>query len=268
MDRPAYLGIMGGPKVGKTHLAGTLFKSELMRPEEVLYYDNHGSTDAFDFPRWTQKEPWGVRAVDSDDPTQLQRYILELRNVKWNKKVYPYKAIVIDDFSEFAQAEIEERLDGAEMKDVPKSWGRHGDLMRSVGRMIFPGLTHAHLLAIFQAEQMPDPREKRPQNFSDKGLPIYTSDTRDTMLRPYLQGAFAKWFPYKLDAVFYQSMEVKAGTFKFKLQLAPTKEVDVLSRWLHRWVDNRARSKYLDNPTFDKIWQMIQEDEEKDDGSN
>ena len=37
MNRPLLIGIMGGPKAGKTHLAGTLFSSKYVQAERVLY---------------------------------------------------------------------------------------------------------------------------------------------------------------------------------------------------------------------------------------
>ena len=149
-------------------------------------------------------------------------------------------------------------MDGEDQSKVMRLWGKHGEVMRTDGRIVHPLVSHAHHLGIFQAGQFPDPLTKRPQNFNQQGVPVFTQDTRDTQVRPFLQGNFGTWFPFKLDAVFYQEMEVKGGTYKFRLQLAPTKDVWIKNRWLDQWVASRAKSKYMDNPTFDKIWAMIQ----------
>ena len=257
MDRPLYLGIMGGPKVGKTHFAGSLFESAYVDAQRVLYYDNHGSTDPFPFHQWTTQEPWRVKHIDPSNPGALYKDILDLRRTKWSKNQYPYDAIVVDDWSEFAQADIEDRLEDEDNSKMIRHWGDHGDVMRSAARLLHPRATKAHHIAIFQASQLPDPLEKRPK-IVEGGRVRFTEDTRETKLRPFLQGGFAAWFPYKLDAVFYQEMEEKRGIYKFQLQLAPTDKVAVLTRWLHRWHDDPRMSKYMENATFDKILEMIQ----------
>ena len=129
-------------------------------------------------------------------------------------------------------------------------------MMRSAARLLHPAITKAHHIALFQAGQRPDPLVKRPQDFKD-GKPVFTQDTRPTRIRPFLQGAFEKWFPYKLDAVFYQDMEVKAREYKFELQLVPTAEVAVVTRWLKHWVDDPKRPRTMEDPTFDKVLDLI-----------
>ncbi len=252
MIDPSYIGIMGGPKAGKTHFAGTLFTSELIRPERVLYYDNHGSTDMESLPKWTEKEPWGVRQVDPEKPEQLLRYILELRNKKWSKGVYPYDAIAVDDWSEFAQADIDERLED-DTKIAPKHWGEHANDMKSAARFLYTDKTRAHHLAIFQAALLPDPLEKKPQDFDASGRPKFTMDTRPVRLRPFIQGQFASWIAYKMDALFYMQKEVHKGKFTFQMLMAETDKVAIYSRWLKYWVENPRMSKYLKDPTFDKM---------------
>ena len=129
--------------------------------------------------------------------------------------------------------------------------------MRSTARLIHPILTRAHHIAVLQASQLPDPLEKREKRVVD-GRVRYTEDIRDTKLRPFIQGAFAAWFPYKLDAVWYQKMEVKAGKYVFEMQLTPSATVGVLSRWLQHWVSDPKRPTALQSPTFDKIFDLIQ----------
>ena len=253
MRRPLYVGIMGGPKAGKTHLAGTLFTSKHVAADRVLYLDNHGSTDAFDFPQYTAQKPWGVKHISPDDPEALYAFLMDLRRTKFVKKQYPYDAIVIDDWSEFAQNDIEERLgDEADAKTI-QQWGTHGRIMRAAARLLLPAITHAHHIAIFQAAQMPDPLEARPRGVGN----TFVSDTRKTRIRPFLQGSFAAWFPYKLDAVWYQYMEVTGDKFKFYLQLVPTDKVEVLSRWLDHWVSQPRLARKLENPTFDAIYELV-----------
>lgn len=257
MRRPMFLGIMGGPKVGKTHLAGSLFTSKYVDAKRVLYLDNHGSTDPFDFPQYTDKTPWGVKHISPDDPIELYNFLLELRRTKFAKKQYPYDATVVDDWSEFAQSDIEDRLEDEEERKIIQHWGKHGAVMRSAARLLHPAITHAHHIAIFQAAQMPDPLEARPQRV-EAGQVKFVADTRKTRVRPFLQGSFAAWFPYKLDAVWYQSMEVTGDKYSFSLQLVPTDKVAVLSRWLSRWVEQPRLSRRLQNPTFDSIFELVE----------
>ena len=256
MHRPVFLGSMGGPKVGKTHFAGSLFTSKLVDPTRVLYLDNHGSTDPFDFPQYTTATPWGVRHISPDDPEELYKILLELRVKKFVKKVYPYSAIVIDDWSEFAQGDIEERMADEDDGKAMRHWRTHGDVMRAAARLLHPAVTRAHHLALFQAAQLPDPLDARPKRV-EAGQVRYTADTRPTQLRPFLQGGFAAWLPYKLDAVFYQYMEVKGNIYKFYLQFVPTQKVAVLSRWLHLWVANPGLPNRLVNPTFDGVMAVL-----------
>jgi len=151
MDRPVMLGFMGGPKVGKTHLALTVFNSKRIDPTRVLYLDNHGSTDAFGtipgtdmpIPQWSLEHRWGVKHISPDDPLALYNYLLELRKTYFVKKRYPYDAIIVDDWSELAQADIEDRLDDGEKSKTMRHWGEHGDVMRSAARMLHPAITHA-----------------------------------------------------------------------------------------------------------------------------
>jgi len=258
MNRPVYLGVMGGPKVGKTHFAGSVFRSKYIDPTRVLYLDNHGSTDPFDFPQYSSTQRYGVRHINPDKPQDLYKVVLDLRNNAWSKGRYPYDAIVVDDWSEFAQAEIEERLaESEDSRTLIRNWGKHGDLMRAAARMLHPAVSHAHHLAIFQAAQLPDPLEKRPK-VVENGRVKFTEDIRDTKLRPFLQGSFAAWFPYKLDALWYQYMEVKAGKYLFKMQLTPSAKVAVVSRWLAWWVVDPKLEGVMRDPTFDKVWEMIQ----------
>lgn len=252
MRRPMNIGIMGGPKVGKTHLAGTAFASKHVEANRVLYLDNHGSTDTFDFPQYTDKTRWGVKHISPADPEELSNFLLELRR-KFLKGQYPYDLTVVDDWSEFAQGDIDDRLDDEDETKVIRHWGKHGSVMRDAGQIVHPDVSHAHHIAIFRASQMPDPLEARPRK---KGGG-FVSDTRETMIRPFLQGSFAAWFPYKLDAVWYQYMEVEKDKYRFYLQWVPNPKVAVLSRWLHHWVENPRMPRKLVNPTFDAIWEMV-----------
>ena len=257
MNRPLYIGIMGGPKVGKTHLAATVFESKYIDRKRVLYLDNHGSTAACDLPQYTDREPWGVKYISPDDPTGLYEFLLKLRVNRFSKGQFPYDVTVVDDWSEFAQADIEDRLDDGNEGKTIRHWGKHGEVMRSAARLLHPSVTHAHHIAIFQAAQLPDPLEARPREVAG-GVVKYTADTRATKLRPFLQGSFAAWFPYKLDALWYQYMEIGGDKYRFYLQLVPTAKVAVVSRWLNRWVDTPRLARKLENPTFDAILELVE----------
>lgn len=257
MRRKLYLGTMGGPKAGKTHFALTLFTSKYVNPERILYFDNHGSTDTYaGIPQYTNATRYGVVHLDPLNPEDLLNKVRKLR-VDWKRGIQRYDAVVVDDWSEYAQYDSDDRLSAGDETSVPRAWGKHGDVMRETARILHPTVCGAHHIAIFQAAQLPSPLEKRPQDFTPEGHPKFTMDTRPTKLRPFLQGSFASWFPYKLDAVFYQYMERRKGGFEFKLQLAPDAKVEVLSRWLTPWVDNPKRPSVIDDPTFDKVWETI-----------
>lgn len=252
MKRPMQVGVFGGPKVGKTHFAGSLFRSKHIAANRILYLDNHGSTDPFDFPQYTTQTPWGVKHISPDSPTELYTFLLELRRTKFIHKQYPYDAIVIDDWSELAQADIEDRLDDKDDVNKIQQWGKHGTVMRSAARLLHPDVTHAHHLAIFQAAQLPDPLEAKPQRV-EGGVAKFAPDTRKTRLRPFLQGSFASWLPYKLDALWYAYFELAGDKYKFYLQLVPTPGIAVMSRWLDLWVSQPRLARKIENPTFDDI---------------
>lgn len=256
MKRPVFLGIMGGPKEGKTHLAATMFTSQYLDPERVIHFDNHGSTDAFDLHQWTQAEPWGVRHIPSDHPEKLLEYLKDIKRKALVRP--PYDGIIIDDVSEYAQMDIEDRMaEHSEEKEAMRNWRDHGDVMRETGRIIHPARIKADVLCLFQAAQLPDPLEEKPKTRKDNKL-VYTADSRDTMIRPFLQGAFAAWFPYKLDALFYAHMKVKkGGGYQFFLQMAKSDKVDVLTRWLAPWVEDPRRNINMEDPTWDRIVEFI-----------
>ena len=262
MRRPPSIGLMGPPKAGKTHLALTLFKSEYVDPTKVLYFDNHGSTDAYDVPQFTE-EGYGVIHIPPNDSEKLTKEIDKLER-KFKAKQYPWEAIVIDDQSEFAQAQIEDKLEELGESAMIKVYGIHGTLMRRLHRVIHPAISHAAVLYLFWSSQEPDPQEARPVKVVD-GQVKYTQDTRKTMLRPFLKGAFAGWLPYKLDALWYQYMtEVKTdpkrkGSFDFHLQLVPDSKVAVLTRWLDAYARDTKRERDMLDPTWDKVIDLITE---------
>lgn len=255
MQRPVYLGVMGPEKSGKTHFALTVYDLPGMDPTRVLCFDNHGSTDPFDIHQWTKAEPWGVRHIDPFEPQDLYKHLSDIRlDVKKGRT--QYDAIIVDDWSEFAQSDIDDRLEGTEERDVPGHWRTHGDMLRSAGRLCNPRVTGAHHIAVFQAALMPDPLEPRPQRI-EAGKVKYAADTRDVKIRPFLQGAFASWFPYKLDGVFYTHFSEKGGLYKFELDFTPHGIVHVTNRWLDRWVNDPKLPKTMKNPSFPAVWALI-----------
>ncbi len=257
MNRPLFIGSFGGPKVGKTKFAASVFDSVYIDPTRVFYADNHGSTDAMNLPQWSTTERWGVKHYASDNPEALYKDLFAIRKeVRAGRQ--KYDVIVIDDWSEFAQADIDERMDEDEGDRMAmKNWGAHGDLMRSTAKLVFPRVTGAHHIGIFQATQMPDPLEMREKEVNSSGKLVFSSDVRETMLRPFLQGAFASYLPYKLDFLGLQTAEMKGKNFKFQLQLVPSKEAAVMSRWLQPWVDDPKRPTHMENPTFDKLFDLF-----------
>ena len=262
MRRPPIIGLMGPPKAGKTHLALTLFKSKLIDPTKVLYFDNHGSTDAYDVPQF-KKEGYGVVHIPPNDSDDLVEEIEKLEK-SFRLKKYPWEAIAVDDWSEFAQAQIEDRLEDEGESKMIKVYGAHGTLMRRLARVVHPVISHAAFLSLFWSSQEPDPQEPRPVKVVD-GQVKYTQDTRKTMLRPFLKGAFAAWLPYKLDALWYQHVEEvktdpkRKGSFNFHLQLVPDSKVAVLTRWLDAYARNTKRARTMVDPTWDKIMALIEE---------
>lgn len=253
MDRPHFIGTMGGPKSGKTHLWATLFESENVALERILYLDNHGSTSTLSLPQWTKAEPWGVRHVPT--PSDMLAALKEARSRG------QYDAVVIDGWSQYSQDDVDAKMDKAGESNKPQAWGAHGDLMRLSMRicqsLVLAGI---HVLVTFEAAQLPNPLTERPKKIRDEEVK-YSSDPRPTCLRPFLQGAFARELPYKLDALFYSHMKDEGGIkgFKFLLQLAPDKKVEVLTRWLDPWVKDPRKSKDMENPSWDKLIAFLNE---------
>ncbi len=264
MRRPPIIGLMGPPKAGKTHLALTLFKSKLIDPTKVLYFDNHGSTDAYDVPQF-KEEGYGVVHIPPTNSKGLVKEIEKLEKAFLVTKQYKWEAIAMDDWSEFAQAQIEDALDDEGEGAMLKVYGAHGTLMRRLFRVLHPAVSHAALLSLFWSSQEPDPQEARPLIVGSDGKVKYSQDTRKTMLRPMLKGAFAGWLPYKLDALWYQyATEVKTdpkrkGSFDFHLQLVPDSKVAVLTRWLDAYARDTKRERDMLNPTWDKVMALIEE---------
>lgn len=243
MNRPLFLGSMGGPKVGKTRFAASVFDSKHFDPTRVFYADNHGSTDAFNLPQWSTTERWGVKHYASDNPEALYKDLFAIRKeVRAGRQ--KYDMIIIDDWSEFAQADIDERMDEDD-SNTRGNWRDHGDLMRSTAKLVFPRVTGAHHIGLFQATQMPNPLERRGDRDED-----------DTMLRPFLQGAFASYLPYKLDALFYQDHVLKGVKHKYTMGFELTKNEDIVNRWLGAWVEAKIPT-IMEDPTWDKVYETI-----------
>ncbi len=251
MNRPLFIGSMGPPKVGKTQFGASVFDSKYIDPTRVFYADNHGSTDAFNLHQWTTTERWGVKHYASDKPEELYKDLFTLRKeVRAGKQ--RYKMIVLDDWSEYAQSDIDERMDEDDAEKMfMRYWGEHGELMRSTAKLVFPRVTGAHHIALFQAAQMPDPLERK-----EKGDGKFSTDLRETMLRPFLQGAFASYLPYKLDGLFYQDRVLKGGKHKYTMHFEPTKEEAITNRWLGAWLEAKVPTT-MEDPTWDKVYETI-----------
>ena len=244
MQRPLFIGSMGGPKVGKTEFALSAFDSIHFPPERVLYMDNHGSTDTFsDVPQWSPVNRFGVKHYASDDADAVYKDLFAIRKAfRAGKQMYD--CIILDDWSEFAQADIDDRLDDEELRDGRKAWGEHADLLKGAARLIFPRNTGAHHIGLFQAAQMPDPLEPKPE--------YGTPDKRDTMLRPFLQGQFASYLPFKLDGLFYQERLDKGAKHTYNMRFEPTRDEAIFNRWLKDWLASGDSTTMVD-PTFDKV---------------
>ena len=260
--RPLALGFMGPPKAGKTNMLVGMMQSSRFDPKRCLYLDNHGSTDMYDMHQWTVQEPWGVKHIASDSPDKLVKEIENL-NKKFKKMSYPYDAIAIDDWSEFAQSQGEALLDEMGEGALMRVYGELGTLQRRLMRHLLPRNSHAALFISFWSAQEPDPQEARPSKV-EGGVLKYTADTRKTKLRPFLKGAFGGWYLYKLDGLFYQYMEEirtdpkRKGELEFYLQLAEDKHAAVFSRWQDHYADGK-RSRVMENPSLDKLLTLIEE---------
>lgn len=251
-----FIGNMGGPKTGKSFFLATLFTSELVAPERVLYLDNHGSTNAMNLPQWSKTEPWGVRHVPT--PNDMIAALKEARS-----RQAQYDALAIDDWSKYSQDDVDAKVGTVDDSKKMQAWGAHGDLMR-LSMRICQGLVIAdtHVLVAFEAAQLPDPLTEKPKKIVD-GEMKYSADPRPTRLRPFLQGAFARELPYKLDALLYSHIRDEGVKgYKFLLQLAPDKKVEVLTRWLAPWVADPRKSKDMENPSWDKVIAFINEQTE------
>lgn len=270
MDRPASIGTMSFEGEGKTRFALSIFESEHVDPKRVLYLDNHGSTDAFfDDPKfshlhhWTKRESWGIRHLDTMNPHEFPKIVGEIHLATKDGR-RPYDAIVLDDWSEHAQMDIETRQEHHDESAFMMDWRESGTDLRRDARLLLPRVTGAHLISVFQCDHMPDQRLRKPTRVVD-GVPKFIADTRRTMLQPVLQGKFAKWFPYKLDTIFYQyRKELRKGGSEFYMQFVPTGDIKIKNRWHGIWVDEGLPEEIQD-PTFDKVLALINQARAKED---
>ncbi len=252
---------MGWEKVGKTEYAASLFNSQYIDPERILYLDNHGSTVAFNLPEWSTSNPFGVREIPEDQPELVLEIAKDIRR-DVARGIYKYDAFIIDDISEHGLVSVAELNDESENDKLRmKNWGIHLERMTATIRLLNPKRTGAHLIIVARASWSGDPKEKRDRS--------KITDERAQVVRPFLQGKFGDWMPFQMDLVTYQDTEVhNNGDIDFRMLLYPEGDIQVANRWLKHWINDakehklakdRKLPRVLMDPTFDKLYEIIKE---------
>ena len=230
---------------GKSTFAATLFKSEFIKPDRVLYLDNHGSTDALGLPQYQKgRQQWGVIRIPFDQPELVSGTVESvLAAARAGRPLFD--GIVIDDISEHEMTSMDELAGESDAKDMRQVWGKHLSNLCTMTRRLEPALTGAALIVIGRAGRLPDPMAKRD--------PRKQIDDRPTVIRPLLRGQYGLWLPYFFDIISWMQADVSESTAAFRMWFRPKGDFLAKNRFLH------AMPAYLDSPSYDAIWRLIKD---------
>jgi len=232
----------GEMKVGKTDYLVSVFNSEYVKPERILYIDNHGSTNGFDVPLYSPTSKHGVWHLGGHESGKVLEKFAEIRGLCVRGKA-PYDLIVIDDLSEWASQDVAAAMEkgGASWK----AWGVHLDNMTAAFRYVLPKYTGIILLCAARAGRMRDLLED-PK-----------ADDADTIIRPLLQGQFGSWALHEFDIISWHQMEVtKARKMTFTQDFFPHPDRYSGTRFMKEWIKSGISPTMVD-PTFDKVYDIV-----------
>lgn len=245
----------GPAKVGKTDYLMSVFDSKHVKPEEVLYLDNHGSTKGFGGPVYSPKKPYGVKSMPGGDATLFLKEVDKIVSAIANGR-NRYKVLILDDLSEHSQAAIQKRQKDFPTKSI-KNWGDHLDAMTEPIRKIMPDRTGMIVLMSARAARMADLLEDKAK------LMDSTQDNPDTIIRPHLQGAFGSWALFEFDLTSFHDVEVKGDKMTYSLDCWPHEDRTTGCRFLRQWRKLKIPRKVVD-PTFDKVYEIMQQVNQKE----
>ena len=238
--------VLGEEKSGKTHMAGTLFNSQLIRPDRILYLDTHESTKALRVP---QSQIRHIATLD-EAVKQVDRVLA----AGARGKAPPCDVIVIDDFSDLTERDITEELDGKEnARARQRAWGELRDALFPFLWKIQPKSTRAHLFCISRAFRMTIPTSAKVKD--EKG----NEKERPTAIRPFVRGQTGPWANYQFDIIAYSERRVRGDDMGFFLHLWPLGDVEVAHRWFEEQLADRELARRLDNPSFDQLVAWVEQ---------
>ena len=243
--------VSGEYKTGKTHSLLTVFESERVKPERILYVDNHESTRAHPhISRYDKadKNPWGIWEVDFTMTEEVDKKVDQICSLARAGKA-PYDVICWDDMTELEFTTFTKEESHFTGRDKRQLWGEHLDRMCQRQRRL-AHRSGATLLATCRVGAMDDFTKPGVRDTETKQL------VRPQIIRPLLRGKFGEWVSYSYDALIWARMkdgDKVVGLWDFKPQGA--------IRCGHRWMYDPTWPKVMENPSFDKLATLIEKAE-------
>jgi len=238
--------ISGEFKVGKTHSMLTTFESNRVDVKRLLYVDNHESTRAFPhLHRYSKDEPWGIWEVDFTMTEEVDKKVDNICSLARSGKA-PYDVICWDDMTELEFTTFTKEESQFSGRDKRQLWGEHLEKMCQRQRRL-AHKSGATLLASCRVAAMDDFTKPGVRDTETKQL------VRPQIIRPLLRGKFGEWISYSYDALIWARMkdgDKVVGLWDFK----PTGAI----RCGHRWMYYDKWPKVWENPTFDKLADMVE----------
>jgi len=237
--------LIGPPGSGKSYFAASLMRSAVIDSKKVVYFDNHGSTDALGLHHYTQAEPWGVAYISFEEPGKLKKAAESIRTRAMKGKPM-YEGIVIDDISQHASTNVRANMVG-EKGDKRRAWGEHLSEMQDTFYHLEPADTQAALIVIARAARM-------TQDISEVKVTKDTKvDEMPTTIRAHIQGQFGEFIGHFFDMIVYCKRYVIADKLVFRQHYWPVGDIEVKCRWWHE----PTMPRHLDNTTYDQLWNII-----------
>lgn len=250
--KPFSILVSGEWKTGKSHSLLSVFKSELVVPERILYIDNHGSTRAFPhIHRYTDAEPWGIWEVDYTQTALVDKKVDAIVTAGRQGKPL-YDVICFDDITELEFTTFTKEESSFTGRDKRQLWGEHLEKMCARQRRLSQksGSTFLATCRVGAMDDFTKPGVRDPET---KQL------VRPQIIRPLLRGKFGEWLPYTYDALVWMRLERdKAKRPVGVWDFIPEGNI----RCGHRWDYYPKWPKEIRKPTFDQLCKLIEEAEE------